>query len=78
MPSMNLAMKDPKGAMKMIGGIKIDQKQLKMKAQDHFKKKGCRSIQSFVFIKNKKVLNFYDKLKYTYDEEGFIIVKRLK
>lgn len=46
--------------------------------EDYFKKRGCNSIQSFVFIGNKKVLDFYKKLKYTCDEEGFLIRKSLK
>ena len=53
-------------------------KKLLKELEKHFKKKGCNTIQSFVFIKNKKVLKFYDKLKYTHNEEGFIIVKKLK
>ena len=41
-------------------------------------KRGCKTIQSFVLIKNKKVLKFYKKLKYSFNEEGFIIKKKLK
>ncbi len=46
--------------------------------EDYLKKKGCKSIQSFVFIKNKKVLGFYNKLGYSSNEEGYFIRKKLK
>lgn len=53
-------------------------KKLLKALEDYLKKKGCRSIQSFVFIKNKKVLGFYNKLGYSSNEEGFMIRKRLR
>lgn len=46
--------------------------------EDYLKKKGCKSMQSFVFIKNKGVLKFYNKWGYSSNEEGFMIRKRLK
>lgn len=46
--------------------------------ENYFKKRGCKYIQSFVLIGNKKVLKFYHKLKYSSDEEGFIIRKKLR
>jgi len=46
--------------------------------ENYFKKIGCKSIQSFVFIKNKGVLKFYNKLGYSSNEEGFQIRKRLR
>ena len=46
--------------------------------EKYFRKKGCKNIQSFVLIKNKKVLKFYKRLKYSFNEEGFIIRKGLK
>ena len=53
-------------------------KKLMKEFENYFKKKGCKSVQSFVLIKNKKVLDFYKKLKYSFNEEGFIIRKKLK
>ena len=53
-------------------------KRLMKEFENQAKKKGCKSVQSFVLIGNKKVLNFYKKLKYSYDEEGFVIRKKLK
>ncbi|HPD82121.1 MAG TPA: GNAT family N-acetyltransferase [Candidatus Pacearchaeota archaeon] len=53
-------------------------KELMKALEDYLKKKGCKSIQSFVFVKNKKVLNFYHKLGYSSNEEGFMIRKRLR
>jgi len=53
-------------------------KALLKKFESYFKKRGCKSVQSFVLIKNKKVLNLYKKLKYSSDEEGFIIRKKIK
>lgn len=53
-------------------------KKLLKEFEKYYKKKGCKSIQSFVLVGNKKVLKFYDKQKYSYEEEGFIIRKRLK
>jgi ribosomal protein S18 acetylase RimI-like enzyme len=46
--------------------------------ENYFKKKGCKTIQSFVFKGNEKVLGFYKKIGYTSDEEGFMIRKRLR
>lgn len=46
--------------------------------EKYFKKKGCNAVQSFVFKGNKKVLKFYNKLKFSSDEEGFTIRKKLK
>ena len=46
--------------------------------ENSFKKRGCKFIQSFVLMKNKKVLKMYNKLKYSSKEEGFIIRKKLK
>ncbi len=53
-------------------------KALLKKFESYFKRKGCKSVQSFVLIKNKKVLKLYNKLKYSSNEEGFIIKKKLK
>ena len=53
-------------------------KKLLKELENYFKEKGCKNIHSLVFIKNKKVLNFYKKMKYSFKEEGFIIKKRLK
>lgn len=53
-------------------------KKLLKEFENYFKKKGCKSVQSFVLIGNKKVLKFYNKLKYSSNEEGYIIRKKLK
>ena len=53
-------------------------KKLLKALEDHFKKIGCKSIKSFVLIKNKKALPFYKKLNYSFKEEGYIIKKKLK
>ncbi|MBU2052722.1 MAG: GNAT family N-acetyltransferase [Nanoarchaeota archaeon] len=53
-------------------------KKLLKEFEDYFKKKGCNSIQSFVLVKNKKVLGFYNKLNYSSEEEGFLIRKKIK
>jgi len=53
-------------------------KKLLIELERCFKKKGCKKIQSFVFVRNKKVLKFYNKLKYSSDTEGFMIKKKLK
>jgi L-amino acid N-acyltransferase YncA len=45
--------------------------------ENYFKKKGCISIKSFVYGKNKKSLEFYKKLNYQIDY-GFDIRKTLK
>ncbi len=53
-------------------------KKLLKALENHFKKIGCKSIKSFVLIKNKKVLPFYKRLNYSFKEEGYIIRKELK
>lgn len=52
--------------------------QLMKALEEQFKKIGCKSVTSFVFIKNKGVLKFYNKLGYSSKEEGYFIRKRLK
>lgn len=47
------------------------------KLELYFKNKGCKKIQSFVFMGNKKAVGFYKKLGYKY-AAGFDIEKRLK
>ena len=50
---------------------------LLMTLENYFKKKGCKSIKSFVLSGNEKVLNFYKKIGYS-SEKGWTISKRLK
>ena len=53
-------------------------KKLLKEFENYFKKRECKFIQSFVLIKNKKVLRFYNKLNYSSKEEGFIIRKKIR
>ena len=53
-------------------------KKLLKEFENYFKKRGCKFVQSFILIKNKKMLERKKKAGYSFNEEGFIIRKPLK
>jgi len=53
-------------------------KKLSKEFENYFKKRGCKFIQSFVLIKNKKAIKRAKKRGYSFKEEGYIIRKKLK
>lgn len=53
-------------------------KKLLKEFENYFKKRGCKFVQSFILIKNKKMLERKKKAGYSLKEEGFIIRKKLR